>query len=213
VVAVDDAAVAVVVAVAVVAADAEMFDWRYWLIVAIWAVWKAYWLISARGLKPATEKEPLTSRIPIVIGLVLAICLMLVPGWFGSFMGQSFTGQTDATYLPGLVIALGGISFAFWARHSLGTNWSGRVTIKEDHELVTAGPYRWVRHPIYTGALLIVTGSALALGHAGGIFSIAIMTAVFMYKMRLEEKMLHKHFGERYAAYRRSTRAIIPLIW
>ncbi|HEY1773570.1 MAG TPA: isoprenylcysteine carboxylmethyltransferase family protein [Gammaproteobacteria bacterium] len=215
---VDAVAVAVVGAVAVgaavvAAAGVEMSDWRYWLIVVFWAVWEGYWIASSRSVKRATQKEPLASRIPVLIGLVLAPCLLLAPGWFGSLMDRSFTWQTDATYLPGLALALCGMAFAFWARHTLGRNWSGRVTIKEDHELVTAGPYRYVRHPIYTGALLGFAGSTLALGRAGGIFAVAIMLMIFAHKIRLEEQMLDKHFGERYAAYKKSTHAVIPLIW
>jgi len=86
------------------------------------------------------------------------------------------------------------------------------VTIKEDHELVTRGPYALVRHPIYTGALLGFSGSALALGHVGGLFSLAIMLAIFTHKIRLEERLMGAHFGERYAEYRRKTRALIPFL-
>ncbi|HEY4126760.1 MAG TPA: isoprenylcysteine carboxylmethyltransferase family protein [Gammaproteobacteria bacterium] len=209
---------AVVVDAAVVAAageaDAEaMSDWRYWLIVALWVVWGGYWIVSAIGIKRAVQKEPLLSRLPVLIGLVLAPCLLLAPSWFGKLVDRSFTWQTDVTYFPGLVITLCGLSFAIWARHALGANWSGRVVIKEDHELVTAGPYRWVRHPIYTGALLGFIGSALALGRAGGVCAVAIMLMIFARKISLEEKMLEQHFGERYAAYKRSTHALIPLIW
>jgi protein-S-isoprenylcysteine O-methyltransferase Ste14 len=188
-------------------------NWRYWLIVALLAIWESYWIIASLGTKRATQKEPLISRIPVVLGIVLAAALLLAPGWFGSFMDRSFTAHTDATYLPGFLIALGGVSFAFWARFTLGTDWSGRVTIKEDHELVTTGPYRLVRHPIYTGALLAFSGSALALGHVGGLFSVAIMLTISVHKIRLEEKVLEGHFGDKYADYRRTTRPLILLLF
>jgi len=187
-----------------------MFDWRYWLIVAVWVVWEAYWTVAALGTKRATRKEALLTRIPVVVGIVLAAALLLAPDWFGSFMDRSFTAQSDATYIPGLLLALAGIGFAFWARNTLGSNWSGRVTIKEDHELVTRGPYSLVRHPIYTGALLGFSGSALALGHVGGLFSVAIMLGIFTHKIRLEERVMGKHFGDRYTEYRRKTKALLP---
>ncbi|HEY3858346.1 MAG TPA: isoprenylcysteine carboxylmethyltransferase family protein [Gammaproteobacteria bacterium] len=190
-----------------------MFDWRYWLIFAVWVVWEGYWAYSARGIKRATQKEPWISRGPVLVGLILAVILLLAPGWLGSFMGQRFLPGTDALYFPGLALLSLGVCFGFWARHTLGTNWSGRVTIKQDHELVTGGPYRWVRHPIYTGVLFAYAGSVLALGRVGGIFAIAIMLMIFARKISLEEKMLDQHFGERYAAYRRGTHALIPLIW
>ena len=190
-----------------------MFEWRFWLIASLWVIWEAYWIISARGLKRPTSSEPLSSRLPVIIGLALSIALLLVPNWFGSFIGGDITQHDDLSYFGGLVIALAGMAIAFWARHTLGRNWSGRVTIKEDHELVTAGPYRWVRHPIYTGALLIVTGSALALGRFGGLLSIAIMTTIFLHKIRMEERMLSEYFGNQYEEYRRRTDALIPSLW
>ncbi len=189
------------------------FDWRYWLIVAIFILWELYWGVAALGTKRATKKEPLITRIPVVVGILLAIVLLLAPGWLGSFMDGSFTAHSDVTYLPGLLLACAGMGFAFWARATLGTNWSGRVTIKEDHELVTRGPYSLVRHPIYTGALFGVAGSALALGHVGGIFSVVIMLGIFIHKIRLEERVMGGHFGEKYAEYKRKTKALIPLIF
>lgn len=189
-----------------------MFDWHYWLIVAIWVIWEGYWAVAAMGTKRATQKEPLLTRIPVVVGIYLAAALLLVPNWFGSLIDRSFTGQSDATYIPGLLITLAGLGFSFWARHTLGRNWSGRVTIKEDHELVTRGPYALVRHPIYTGALAGFSGSAIALGHVGGLFSIAIMLYIFVHKIRLEERVMGGHFGEQYAEYKKHTSALIPYI-
>ncbi|HEV2322228.1 MAG TPA: isoprenylcysteine carboxylmethyltransferase family protein [Gammaproteobacteria bacterium] len=189
-----------------------MADWRYWLVVAIFALWEIYWGVAAIGTKRATQKEPLVTRIPVVVGIMLGAALLLAPGWFGSFMDGSFTAHTDAIYLPGVLIACAGMGFAFWARATLGTNWSGRVTIKEDHELVTHGPYGLVRHPIYTGALLGFSGSALALGHVGGLFSVAIMLGIFVHKIRLEERVMGLHFGDKYAAYKRHTKALIPFL-
>lgn len=192
--------------------SALMFDWHYWLIVAIFALWEFYWFVAALGTKRATQKEALLTRIPVVVGIVLAAALLLAPGWFGSFMEGSFTAHTDATYLPGLALACAGMGFAFWARATLGRNWSGRVTIKENHELVTRGPYGLVRHPIYTGALFGFSGSALALGHVGGLFAVAIMLSIFVHKIRLEERVMGQHFGERYVEYRRKVKALIPFL-
>ena len=204
-------AVAVAAAV-VVAAGAEMADWRYWLVVAIWIVWDGYWFLSARSVKRAASKEPLLSRIPVVIGLVLGAVLMLAPWLLGSFFGQRFLPVSDAPYFAGLALLVFGVYWAFWARATLGANWSGRVTIKEDHELVTGGPYRFVRHPIYTGVLFAFTGTALALGYVGNLFALGIMLAIFIFKMRMEERVLEGHFGTKYADYRRGTKAIIPFL-
>jgi protein-S-isoprenylcysteine O-methyltransferase Ste14 len=190
-----------------------MFNWHYWLIFAVWAVWELYWGISARSVKRATSKEPLATRIPVIIGLLLGFLLLLAPGWLGPFFGQRILPDDDILYFAGLALLLFGMYWAFWARYTLGTNWSGRVTIKEDHELVTAGPYKFVRHPIYTGVLFAFMGTALALARMGNLFAIAIMVAVFAHKIRLEEKVLDQHFGNKYADYRRSAKTLIPLVW
>jgi protein-S-isoprenylcysteine O-methyltransferase Ste14 len=190
-----------------------MFDWRYWLVVVAWIVWDGYWILSARGVKRAASKEPWTSRGPVVLGLVLSPTLLLAPGWFGNFMGQRFLPQDDLIYVLGILLLAFGVYWAFWARHTLGSNWSGRVTIKQDHELVTVGPYRFVRHPIYTGVMFAFLGSAIALGRVGGLFALGIMLAIFFYKMRLEEKVLDQHFGNKYADYRKITKTLIPLVW
>jgi protein-S-isoprenylcysteine O-methyltransferase Ste14 len=216
--AVADVAAAEVVGVAVVVAeavagDAEMFDWRYWLIVAIWAIWELYWGISARSVKRATSKESLSTRVPVIIGLLLSLVLMLAPGWLGPFFGRRLLPNGDLLYFTGLALLLFGMYWAFWARHTLGSNWSGRVTIKEGHELITRGPYHWVRHPIYTGVLFAFAGTALALGRMGNLFAIGIMLVVFAHKIRLEEKVLDRHFGQKYADYRRSAKTLIPLVW
>ena len=187
--------------------------WRYWLIIALWGIWVAYWIGTAWTTKRATAKEPLLSRIPIVIGIALSSCLLLAPFWFGGFVNAIILPRSDLSYFTGFLVTVSGIGFAFWARFALGRNWSGRVTIKEDHELVTRGPYRFVRHPIYTGALLAFTGTTIAFGRAGGFFAIAIMTVIFVRKIWLEEKMLMEHFGARYAAYCRTTKALIPLLF
>ena len=190
-----------------------MTAWRYWLVFAIWLIWEAYWTISARGVKRAASKEPLSSRLPVIVGLLLGFLLMLAPGWFGSFFGRRFLPESDVLYFAGLALLIFGVYWAFWARAILGTNWSGRVTIKEDHELITGGPYRWVRHPIYTGVLFSFLGTALALGRVGNLFAIAVMLAIFFQKIRLEEKVLDQHFGEKYVEYRRKTYALVPFLY
>jgi len=205
--------VGAVAAVVAVAAGVKMVDWRYWVVVCIWAVWELYWGISARGVKRAASKESLATRIPVIVSLLLSLVLMLAPGWLGPFFGQRISPDTDLLYFAGLALLGFGMGWAFWARHTLGSNWSGRVTIKEDHELITRGPYRWVRHPIYTGVLFSFLGTALALGRMGNLFAIGIMLVVFTHKIRLEERVMDQHFGAKYAGYRRTAKTLVPFIW
>ena len=190
-----------------------MQQWQYWSVVVLWIVWEVYWGISSRGVKRAAAKEPFLSRLPVLMALLLGIVCMLVPEWISPFLARPLLPQGGLFFYLGYALLVAGLSLAFWARATLGRNWSGRVTIKEDHELVTAGPYGWVRHPIYSGALLAVTGSAIALGWTGGLVTLVLFTGVFVRKILLEERMLSGHFGDRYAEYRKRTRALIPFIF
>jgi protein-S-isoprenylcysteine O-methyltransferase Ste14 len=91
-------------------------------------------------------------------------------------------------------------------------NWSGNVTFKEGHELIQSGPYRYVRHPIYSALLLMGLGSALYYAQAFGFALLGFALVVFAAKMRLEEKLMTEHFGDQYVDYRRRVKALIPFI-
>ncbi len=119
---------------------------------------------------------------------------------------------TWAGALSVAVTALG-VAFAIWARAMLGRNWSGTVTLKQDHELVERGPYAIVRHPIYTGFLVALVGVALALGTVRALAAIAGVAIAFALKVRVEERFLGEQFGDAHAAYRRRVRALIPYLW
>ena len=105
-----------------------------------------------------------------------------------------------------------GLGFAMWARVHLGRNWSGIVTVKEDHALVRTGPYRAVRHPIYTGLLLALIGTAMAIGQWRGVLAVIFMLIGFLWKIHVEEKRMCENFPE-YGDYRRETAALIPLLY
>ncbi len=112
----------------------------------------------------------------------------------------------------GALLAFAGLVFCVWARFTLAGNWSDFVQIKQDHELIVEGPYRWVRHPIYTGLLLMFAGTALAVGEWRGVLAVAIAAAAFWRKLRLEEGLMRRQFGEAYARYAARTPALIPFI-
>jgi protein-S-isoprenylcysteine O-methyltransferase Ste14 len=99
-----------------------------------------------------------------------------------------------------------------WARFALGRNWSGQVTFKQDHELITTGPYALARHPIYTGMILMLLGTSVLVGHTVPFAFTAVLTFTLWIKSQVEEQLMLKHFPEAYPAYRSRVRALIPFV-
>ena len=110
----------------------------------------------------------------------------------------------------GVALTALGVAVAFWSRASLGKNWSSGVTIKVEHQLIRTGPYAWVRHPIYTGLLLAMIGTALATDQLRGLFAVALLWLGIWLKSRSEERFMLKTFGPQYEDYRRATGALFP---
>lgn len=179
-----------------------------------WVSVLGYWLWSARSAKRAVSQEPLAVRLA-VYWLPLAVAVVLLgPGpWFGhSLLREQFVPHTVPVYAVGLGLAVAGAVLCIYSRFLLGRNWSATVQLKLDHELVQAGPYRLIRHPIYTGFLLLFLGNAVMVGDWRGLLAVAIVFVSFWRKLRLEEKWLGEHFGPAYEAYRSNTKALIPAV-
>lgn len=119
---------------------------------------------------------------------------------------------TDWIILAAVILCVAGLAFCLWARVALGRNWSGTITLKEEHELIVRGPYRIVRHPIYTGLLAMVTATVVVHGHLAGIIGAMLVFVSFWIKLGEEEKVMLKQFPERYAAYRQRVKRIIPFV-
>lgn len=176
----------------------------------LWVVLWLYWLVSARKLKAVKKRESLQERLEHMVPLVAAYFLLFstrVPlGW----LNERFVRDAQAIGWTGVFLTAAGVAFAIWARWRLGENWSSSVTLKTDHELIRSGPYRFVRHPIYTGMLLAMAGTALAVGEVRGIFSFLITLAAFYRKARREERFLLQEFGERFKAHAQQTGMFLP---
>ena len=113
----------------------------------------------------------------------------------------------------GLLLTLVGAAFALWARVSLGRDWSSAIEIKQDHVLAQRGPYDVVRHPIYTGILLAMLGTALAIGTLRALAAVGLALMAFLQRAGAEEAFLTQQFGARYTDYKRQVKKIIPLVW
>lgn len=181
------------------------------LIGLLWLGWGLYWLVAARSAKAARRRESLLSRFAFVTTMALIVVLLAARHWPG-FLGAQLIGGGWTRYWLSVVLVVAGLAFSIWARVALGRNWSGTVTIKVDHELVQEGPYRRIRHPIYSGILLALLGSALASGRGHGLLAFAIACVAFVLKARVEEAWMTREFGERYAEYRRRTWALLPYV-
>lgn len=182
------------------------------LIPLLWLVWGVYWFVSARRAKANVREESTASRAGHIIPLVIAACLICPDRLPGDFLGGRFVPASLTVYFIGVAIVACGLGFAIWARHTLGSNWSGIVTLKQNHELVRSGAYRWVRHPIYTGLLFAFAGSALARGEWRGVLAVAIVFFALWRKLRLEERWMVETFGDAYLRYRSEVPALIPFV-
>jgi protein-S-isoprenylcysteine O-methyltransferase Ste14 len=113
----------------------------------------------------------------------------------------------------GVALVAIGLGFSVWARVHLGRLWSSRVTLKEGHTIVRTGPYGIVRHPIYTGLVVAITGTLLTGITLAALAGVVLITIGFIIKLRQEEQLLTDHFGAAYDAYRAEVRGLIPYIW
>jgi len=183
-----------------------------WLLLALWTGWAFYWWLTSIDVKKTTRREPLVSRVlhlgPMLVAATILWSPRFVPGLETRFMPWA-----PWEYWLGVGVTVGGLAFAVWARRHIGRNWSAIVTLKQDHELVTSGPYALVRHPIYTGLLLGFLGSAIALGQWRGLLAVAIVYVALLRKYRLEERWMRERFGVAYDAYRARVKALVPFLF
>ena len=183
-----------------------------WAIPSLWTAWLLYWWFAAYGAKANRRKEDVLSRALHVVPLVIAAWLIASQRVPIAWLNTPIVPRSIALYVCGVVVTAVGLGFSVWARVHLAGNWSGSVTLKQDHTLVRDGPYRYARHPIYTGILLALIGSAIARDEWRGVLAVALAFAALWRKLRLEERWLTEIFGEQYARYRREVRALIPFI-
>ncbi|KTF35047.1 methyltransferase family protein [Xanthomonas vesicatoria] len=114
----------------------------------------------------------------------------------------------------GCALIGGGLALRVWAIQVLARWFTVDVTIQPDHQLVRSGPYRWLRHPSYTGALLAFYGLALGMGNALSVAAIVVpVTLAFLHRIRIEEAALHRAFPVAYPAYAAQSHRLLPLVW
>jgi protein-S-isoprenylcysteine O-methyltransferase Ste14 len=179
---------------------------------AMWLGWVLYWWVAARDVKSTVRRESLSSRLSHIVPLAIAVFLYSSQRVRIPLLAERFLPLTGWSFWIGAFLTAAGLLFTVWARLHLGRNWSGSVTIKREHELVTSGPYALVRHPIYTGLLVALLGSTLALGDWRAVLAFALASGALWRKLRVEEDWMRQQFGDAYQAYSQSVAALIPFV-
>ena len=179
-----------------------------------WIIVLTYWFISGLRTKKVENQESFTTRfVQYWLPLIIAI-LLLGPGdWYGhSWLRENFVEHTNFVGIIGLSISVIGAIIACSSRYMLGKNWSLSVQKKENHQLIKSGIYKVVRHPIYTGLLLLFIGNAIIVGDYRAIIAVLIVFVSLWLKLKKEEKLLTETFGIEYIDYKSQTKALIPYL-
>ena len=174
------------------------------LLAAFWAwlLLLAYWTIASLFVRKTKSSESILQRLKHWIPMVLAFFLIFNRHRVFFLYGKIYeTNWSNWIVYPGLLMTAGGFAIAIWARISLGRYWSGIITLKEGHKIIAAGPYRFVRHPIYTGWLLAAPGSAIIAGTIDGFVGVELLALAFVLKIHMEERLLTAELGDEYRQY------------
>jgi len=174
---------------------------------AIWVVFLVYWAVAAGKAAPTKSAESAASRAVHTRLLYGSMLLLFVPVPGLRFR---FVPLTDVVVGAGLAILVLSLALAIWARRHLGRNWGAAVRVAVGQELVRSGPYRKVRHPIYTAMLGLYMGTALVSGELHALLAVVIVVGAYVRKIGLEERTLGETFGQDYQSYRRDTWALLP---
>ena len=188
----------------------SVIDFERALLGILWLFWLVYWLAAAQRTAANKRMETLLEgasyRIPLAIGVFLMV-FWRIP----LFLRIPALGtQSPLAAGTGLAFTVAGLCFAVWGRMHLGKYWSGRITLKENHRVIQTGPYAWVRHPIHSGLILALFGTAITLGTISAFAGFAFMLRSLVRKLKIEETWLRYQFGAEYEAYQNRVKALIP---
>lgn len=178
----------------------------------IWLLFFVLWILAGLRTKRRLQAANLRSRLSYGIPVGIGFALLFSDRWGIPFLESRLLPRTDELGIAAIVITLLGLAFAVWARVHLGQNWSSAPMIKQQHQLIRSGPYRFVRHPIYSGLLVAAAGTFLAVGRVRGALGVLIIWLGFEIKSRVEEQFMVQNFGPEYEEYRQTTGGIFPRI-
>jgi protein-S-isoprenylcysteine O-methyltransferase Ste14 len=180
-----------------------------WWYTAPWLAMITVWIIGALGMKSTARREPTARRAGHMLLVVAGAWLFFTPA-VPAVLHTRLLPDTLTVFWFGVALTWIGIAFAILARVTLGRNWSGMVEVKQEHKLIIAGPYRIVRHPIYSGILLALAGTAFGIGELKAFIALPFFFIAWLTKSRHEEEFMRQQFGQDYAAYQSRVKALIP---
>jgi protein-S-isoprenylcysteine O-methyltransferase Ste14 len=180
------------------------------LIRGAWLAFVLYWIFASLSVNKIRQREPAASRLTRLAVIVATLLLLNTNLGYSGFLGRRFVPFTRSIPWLGAILTVAGAAFAIWARVHIGRYWSGTVALKVGHELIRTGPYAHIRHPIYTGVLVALAGTALAIGRHGALLAFLVLLADLAWKSRKEEALLAEEFGAAFEEHRRHTGFFLP---
>jgi protein-S-isoprenylcysteine O-methyltransferase Ste14 len=177
-----------------------------------WGIWAVWWLAMAFFSKSTKRRESSLQRIEHLLPAMLGFALIFREGFGGEWLARPIFVAGPTLLLICVTVTILGLLFAVWARLALGANWSGTITIKTNHQLIRRGPYRWIRHPIYTGMLAALLAVAITQGLLSGAVGFAFVFLALFRKARREELFLSQEFGDGFAEHRQHTGMFLPRV-
>lgn len=183
------------------------------IVSACWVIFILTWVIAALFTKRTVYRESAAQRFRYVVPILLGWLLVFNDYRLQSSLHRRIIPENSIVSAAAAIICLAGLGFCLWARATLGRNWSGTVTLKEDHELIVRGPYRLVRHPIYTGLQGMMLATALLHGRVAALIGLGLVFVSLLIKAVGEEQLMLRQFPGQYPAYQQRVKRIIPFVF
>jgi protein-S-isoprenylcysteine O-methyltransferase Ste14 len=182
-----------------------------WVIAGLWLLYLLYWAVAAVGVKRSAGGRRWSRELGLRLVVIVVMFLLLRSRSVRQIIleSQRFIGRSNLLGVSGVVLCSLGFGLAISARRHLGRNWGIPMSRKQDAELITSGPYAFIRHPIYTGLMLAMLGSALGFSLFWALM-LLVAGPYFVYSAQHEEAFMSRLFPERYAAYRARTGMLVP---
>src|SRR3989338_5362279 len=171
----------------------------------VWFVFVLYWLIVARRAQETAQKRS-QNLLVVVVALVFVFLAVRSKISFGMFAFSPVVQNIGA------IICILGLAFAVWARIYIGRSWGMPMTVQSEAEMVTSGPYAFVRHPIYTGLITAMIGSLLVEGFLW-VIVLVVVGGYCIYSFKVEERLMLKQFPDKYPQYMKRTKSFIPFLY